>query len=936
MAHFELATKNNPCPVCGRTSDCRSKDGLFHCLDVTSQASAPLGWRFVGVSKIGFGLFVRDDRQSHAPSFPKSPPKKKPSPEYSGLSIQQRGAAYSCLLNQLSIDLLSSTWLERKGLPKEAQTFWHLKDCFGNIRLKDLPENLPGLSRCKSRLVHRPVLLLPVPNHQGLILGAQVVPHKRIDCEMRSKKWRKEDGPKYFWLSSAKGGGQGPTLPAPYLSVPQGYYRPPHCQNSETLYLSEGVLKSMVIAWRMGWPVVGTASGGRFGETQLKEVIEAGRFKRIVLIPDAGMLNNSHIAKAYAATAKMVQKLDFPLWCLWWNQNTKSDLDFDDLILKTDSQGGPHYQIIPFDEYFLKHHKDYQMEADAVKTQTQVFMLRPEKQTVPSPPLDIASIREAMAESFRQVILNAGQKENKGLHLFQQPAGMGKTTTLCSTLLAIKRENALPGRVLILVKTKDRMAEVERVLGDAAFYVYGRDPEKGAFHCQRYEEFSRIAQARYNPGAFCSGCKEELDLVGWPCDYKHQMQKAQKADLVVSTYASYLGDSSRLEPFKLIVVDESLIDAGITEPVTFSRKRDMEKISEFIAKNPVQKTLYHPGHPLWPVLDLLDNLMKLAEYEQDAIIDIVSAMANHQGEAKIKALLEAEPDAQDHFGFEQVGKLQEGSPRRVLWDLLAALTDGKGRFVIGPDSIVFERQRACVETLKSKTVINLDATPIHSILNAVFNDKVKAYGRVDLVPNCHITQVIGKVLAPQWTSTKQLDELSITLSEVSRPFKKPFVLMPKSWVPDENKPLEEQAKTLRIDHPDIHIGWWGNHHRGANEFEDCDAGFIVGNFQPPPHAVRIKVNALRHDDPSSEPPSEALVQMALVGNHELVPFRMQTKDADILLHSVFEEMRAAEYAQAIGRLRAINKPHPMSIYLVNGYFIQGLPINQYVTYKDFV
>jgi hypothetical protein len=47
-------------------------------------------------------------------------------------------------------------------------------------------------------------------------------------------------------------------------------------------------------------------------------------------------------------------------------------------------------------------------------------------------------------------------------------------------------------------------------------------------------------------------------------------------------------------------------------------------------------------------------------------------------------------------------------------------------------------------------------------------------------------------------------------------------------------------------------------------------------------------------------------------------------------------MRAAEYAQAIGRLRAINKPHPMSIYLVNGYFIQGLPINQYVTYKDFV
>jgi hypothetical protein len=936
MSHFELATKNKPCPICGRCSDCRSKDGLFHCLDVTSQASSPVGWRFVGVSKIGFGLFVLDNGK---PSYtaPKQPPAKDIKQiQYSGLTIQERGLAYANLLNQLSLDALSSAWLNRKGLPVEAQVFWRLRDYFGNFQLKGLPEKLPGLSRCKSRLTQRPILLLPVPNHQGQVLGCQVVPHKRVDCEMRSKKWRKEDGPKYFWLSSAKSGGQGPTLPAPYLSVPQGFYRPPHCQQSETLYLSEGILKSMVIAWRMGWPVVGTASGGRFCETQLKEVIESGGFKRIVLIPDAGMLHNAHIAKAYAQTAKTAQKLGFPLWCLWWGQNNKTGLDFDDYLLKTEALNGPQYDIIPFDEYFLKQHKDYQMEADAVKTQTQVFMLRPEKQTTPNPPLDIKTIRSAMAESFKQVILNAGSKEFKLLHLFQQPAGMGKTTTLCNVLLAVKRENALPGRVLILVKTKERMAEVERVLGDAAFYVYGRDPEKGAFHCQRYEEFSRIAQARYNPGAFCSGCKEELDLLGWPCDYKHQMKKAEKAEIVVSTYASYLGDSTRLEPFKLIVVDESLVDAGITEPVTLSRKRDLEKIREFIAKNPVQKTLYHPEHPLWPVLDLLDNLMKLAEYEQDAITDIVAAMANHQGESKIKALLEAEPDVQEHFGFEQVGKLQEGSPRRVLWDLLAALTDGKGRFVIGPDSILFERQRACVETLKAKTVINLDATPIHSLLNAVFDGKVTTYGLVDLVPNCNITQVIGKVLAPHWTSTKQLDELSDTLSEVSQPFKKPFVLMPKSWVPDSKKSLEEQAKTLRIGHPDIQIGWWGNHHRGANDFQGCDVGFIVGNFQPPPHAVRIKVNALRNDAPSSEPPSEALVQMALVGNHELVPFRMQTKDADPLLHSVFEEMWAAEYAQAIGRLRAINKPHPMPIYLVNGYFIQGLPINNYVTYKDFV
>lgn len=52
---------SRPCPVCQKTKDCRFLGNLIHCLRATRDDQAPAGYRFVGTSSLGWGMFAIDD-----------------------------------------------------------------------------------------------------------------------------------------------------------------------------------------------------------------------------------------------------------------------------------------------------------------------------------------------------------------------------------------------------------------------------------------------------------------------------------------------------------------------------------------------------------------------------------------------------------------------------------------------------------------------------------------------------------------------------------------------------------------------------------------------------------------------------------------------------------------------------------------------------------
>ncbi len=939
MARLIHASRHQPCPICGKLDACRRTEDtnpLYFCLRVHSSLQTPSGWHYLGDDKNGvFGLFKPDNKKEYRPWQVKNVlPPNQPNPDAPTIAdklITNRASGYEGLLSQLSIDPLHSYWVKKKGLPDAAIQHFNLKSYTMATRLDGMASELPGISPGEpEKMIGKGGLLLPVRNFKQQLLGFQVVPSGRIAQESHGRPWNKS---KYIWLSSKAKGGQGPSLPEPYNALPLGYFQPDTLNDPKTLYLSEGILKSMIICYRMGWHILGTASAGRFCPKQLEETIQSGEFSRVVLIPDAGMLDNANIARAYASTAKAVQQIGRQLECLWWEQTTKATADFDELITdgKTDS-----YRVLSFDEYFLKQSIETQEQADRLKFLKKLFWLPREVPVHPKPTPNTANIREEMAKAFENILLQG--RSGKGLlHLFQDPAGTGKTTTLARTVKQLHDAGRLKDRVLFLVRTKERITDLEQILGDAAFYAYGRteSPESN-FYCQKLEEYARIANARFNPGQFCLNCHDELEYLRKTCPYKEQQKAANHARIVVATNHSYMGESSRIEKFATIIIDEDLTSSGITEQVSINPGRDFEKIRNIIQSKPDLQQQFPPMHPLWPLLDQLESLaMAGTDSPEEQLQSIWERLEASSVFTLIGQFMANWPinNPEEAFPFENRALLSEGGPRRLMFDLIRALTDGKERLITSNGRIIFERPCASLSVLRNKKVISLDATPLVSLLENIWSpEKICRYGDLNYAPNVEVTQVIGRVFSPGKLSTTDTQKLQTVVKSFIQNYSKPLIIMPKSLAP---KLTEEDTSTmLHIDHENLQVGWWGNQTRGSNDYLDCDIAVLVGNYQINPEAMRLRVNALRQTSAIQGKMREILQPMTLAGHGWLIPYRFQSCEPDPLVQLTMQEAQAAEYAQAIGRLRAINRDKPVQVVILNGYVLKGLRVDSVLEWQS--
>ena len=231
-----------------------------------------------------------------------------------GLSPDERHAAHTQLLAQLSLHDIDRADLTRRGLSDEQIEAGQFRS-IGPGQSLDLPidSRTPGVGFGGKKLLTRTRgYLVPARDTEGRILGFQI----------RNRTGSK---PKYPWLSVTD-------VTPVNLQDGEMPLTVAHGGDSSVLYFAEGILKPLVTAEKHDITVVG-ASGGLFASSpkQLSQCISALLPKTLVLCPDAGAIANAHVMRQYTKLNDELGSIGRELKVLWYEQRTKAASDVDEI-----------------------------------------------------------------------------------------------------------------------------------------------------------------------------------------------------------------------------------------------------------------------------------------------------------------------------------------------------------------------------------------------------------------------------------------------------------------------------------------------------------------------------------------------------------------------------------------------------------------------------
>lgn len=344
MSEF-IPLKRN-CPVCGGIrKDCRqnSRNDYIHCRH--NEANPP-NYIFLGTDKWGFGMWANQTfqkarlheqreewrREREAQLIKQQERLKKL------LSVEERSRHYH-KLPSLNQKYLSTSHRENlrsvRGL-SEAEINWAVDHRWfhtwqSGMQVYGISPDLAGvkLTGTNLSLLGVPGIAIAAMDFQGYITGFQIASDDR-------------EYAKYLWLSSASKGGNGPHLLDGEL--PLFVYRHPQTTQINEIWLVEGALKPAIVAlilWlryqRTDVMVIGAAGGNFSASAKLLEAtISASNCSRVVFCPDAGSTENTNLvghSGAYRRTFALLDKIDIQPTVAWWGQETKEELDIDELLV---------------------------------------------------------------------------------------------------------------------------------------------------------------------------------------------------------------------------------------------------------------------------------------------------------------------------------------------------------------------------------------------------------------------------------------------------------------------------------------------------------------------------------------------------------------------------------------------------------------------------
>jgi hypothetical protein len=369
-------SRNNECPICGTHKpkcgwNAENPDFRF-CMLTHDGASAPPGWRFLGITNNGLWgkfaldtqrLFSEEERTAHKQRSFEIDLKRR-SNHAKSLSETERHYQNSRLIEQLSLHPHHREDLKRRGLSDElirAGQFCSV-DRFQKLDF-EVSHNLAGVDISGRSLTNYVVgYMVPIRNEYFQIIGHQI----RNDDSG-------EDAAKYLWLTSksnkrrskeATSHLQNGELPLTF-SVPEWLRRtigdhsnlsnnsfesaeplhslantiemnPSAKKLASCINLAEGILKAWILSQLRDLIVIG-AAGGNFAASPelLKRYIEAasallGSIKEVVLWADAGAIANKHIMRQYRNVHSLLKKWGYTVRIAWWGQIDKNCLDPDE------------------------------------------------------------------------------------------------------------------------------------------------------------------------------------------------------------------------------------------------------------------------------------------------------------------------------------------------------------------------------------------------------------------------------------------------------------------------------------------------------------------------------------------------------------------------------------------------------------------------------
>lgn len=318
------------CPVCNKDHGCALlSDGKVLCLRV-SPGTVPRGYKIVSQLNNGMGyLCVPDSSERDINPSPLSL-SKVDKPANPNLICSARNVEIQKLLSQLTLSTADKNSLLNRGLSlveieaglfRSVVKFQHL--------MRPVSTNLAGVDATGYKLTNiEDGIICPVWNYKQELVAWQL----RTDNPNR----------KYVWASSrCKSGNQNTVHIDGELPINVAYPKAKPVK-SDYVLLSEGILKSYVIAQLSGYVTIG-ASGGCFASSryQLEATLQSLQFDKLIICPDAGSLLNCHVRSNLLATVGILESLGYAQKILIadWGQlfavKDKTDskgCDYDELL----------------------------------------------------------------------------------------------------------------------------------------------------------------------------------------------------------------------------------------------------------------------------------------------------------------------------------------------------------------------------------------------------------------------------------------------------------------------------------------------------------------------------------------------------------------------------------------------------------------------------
>lgn len=601
---------------------------------------------------------------------------------------------------------------------------------------------------------------------------------------------------------------------------------------SGVLYVTEGLDKAQITCERLGYTTVGIRSSANW-RFLVKDLIDLfSEYHTIVLAFDMDYHSNPHVKTNLTNFIEAIkERLIFNIFLAEWDRNKNG---IDDAIL-----AGLQIHINQIFE-----------RKDIVNLQTAATNMRKEMQEILDSPDGL-------------------------IHVFKSTVGAGKTRGLVNIFNEMtasgqwfKNENGDPLRVLWLTDdNKTLLEETEREFDVKPSRLEGRtDNAASAFLCMNYSTVETAGKAHHN--IMKSVCKK-CDFVD-DCDYLKSTNRILRNDnFVLSVKASFFNESERLNEFDLIIIDESMTqDIYKTKTIT---QMDLDlhlHILNKLIRNTESQTLIEQYEYAVMAIDLLKDCAMMSEKSDEPIV--VNA-----------------PEGIEEYTYETDPSYKVDGERLFLKVFLKDL--GRSSMYAYQGNLYIDvPQQNVVNQLAGKTIINLDATPSKIKLRC-FHELVK-YHEYNVEEFVNVFQVMNLKGSKRQLIDPDRNDIflrGIQFIAEKDPIAQTTVLSIKSFIDILNEYKEDK-------HFEIDVGWYGNHTRGFNKFENTDNLILAGNFCR----------------------NLSFMQMQL---QTLLSMGIETTLDEIVAEDTLNEM-----IQAAGRGRAVRrKDKPLNLFLFTNTKISG-------------